>query len=133
MVSHQEAAVPQVIDVEPSAQPVQVIFRTMSSPVMVEQVHTPGEPGQTEATQSEDEPHKVVHEIHRPVIQELREVIQPYRKITQEVRPVLEEVRTVIAKGDRLNSAAGLSAPAIAADGGLALSAGKGYKAKKAA
>ena len=141
----QEPAVPQVIDVEPNIQPVQVIFRTVSSPVLVQQIHTPGEPGQSDATRSEDEPHRVLHEVLRPVIQEVREVIQPYRRVTQEVRPVLEEVHTVVAKGDRSKGSYGLAAPAIAADagvldyggglGGLGLSAGKGYKsaAKKAA
>lgn len=136
---HQEAPVPQIIDVEPTYQPVKIIFRSLSSPVLVQQIHTPGEPGQSEATHSEDEPHRVVHEVLRPVIQEVREVIQPYRRVTQEVRPVLEEVHTRVAKGEgRYQSALALkSAPvapiAVAAgpalDGGLGLadSHGKGF------
>ncbi|XP_054159727.1 uncharacterized protein LOC128957938 [Oppia nitens] len=99
----QEPAVPQVIEVEPSEQPVQVIFRSVSSPVLVQQIHTPGTPGRVESTRSEDEPHRVLHEVLRPVIQEVREVIQPYRRVTQEVRPVLEEVHTVVAKGEKAN------------------------------
>jgi len=95
-----EPAVVQTIDVEPSEQPVEVIFRSISSPVLVKQIHTPGAPGQIERTSSEDEPHRVLHEVLRPVIQEVREVIQPYRRVTQEVRPVLEEVHTVVAKGE---------------------------------
>ncbi|XP_054160309.1 uncharacterized protein LOC128958473 [Oppia nitens] len=102
----QEPPVPQIIDVEPSEQPVQVIFRSVSSPVLVQQIHTPGAPGEVQSTQSEDEPHRVLHQVLRPVIQEVREVIQPYRRVTQEVRPVLEEVHTVVAKGEgRLKSA----------------------------
>jgi len=97
----QEPVVPQIIEVEPSEQPVQVIFRSVSSPVLVQQIHTPGTPGKLESTRSEDEPHRVVHEVLRPVIQEVREVIQPYRRVTQEVRPVLEEVHTVVAKGEK--------------------------------
>ncbi|XP_054159722.1 uncharacterized protein LOC128957931 [Oppia nitens] len=98
-VNH-EIPVPQVIDVEPSLQPVQVVFRSASSPVHVQQFHTPGKPGRVESTQSEDEPHRVLHEVTRPVIQEVREVIQPYRRVIQEVRPVVEEVHTVVAKGE---------------------------------
>ncbi len=96
----QEPAVPQIIEIEPSEQPVQIIFRSISSPVHVQQIHTPGAPGQVESTNSEDEPHRVTHEVMRPVIQEIREVIQPYRRVVQEVRPVLEEVHTVVAKGE---------------------------------
>jgi len=123
----QEPAVPQIIEVEPSEQPVQVVFRSVSSPVLVQQVHTPGAPGQVEATQSEDEPHRVVHEVLRPVIQEVREVIQPFRRVTQEVRPVLEEVHTVVAKGEpRLRAAvAPVAAAPVIADGG-AIALGKG-------
>ncbi len=96
----QEPVVPQIIEIEPSEQPFQIIFRSISSPVHVQQIHTPGAPGQVESTNSEDEPHRVTHEVMRPVIQEIREVIQPYRRVVQEVRPVLEEVHTVVAKGE---------------------------------
>jgi hypothetical protein len=110
----QEPAVPQIIEVEPSIQPVQVLFRSISSPVVVQQAHTPGAPGQVESTRSEDEPHRVTHEVLRPVIQEVREVIQPYRRVVQEVRPVLEEVHTVVAKGHR-DTAIAAPAPVLAA------------------
>jgi hypothetical protein len=98
---HQEAAVPQIIEVAPSIQPVKVVFRSISSPVHVKQIHTPGAPGQVESTKSEDELHRVTHEVMRPVLQEVREIIQPYRRVIQEVRPVLEEIHTVVAKGHR--------------------------------
>jgi len=71
-----EPAVPSVVDVQPSEQPVQVIFRTQSSPVLVQQVHTPSAPAHVEKTNSEDEPHRVLHQVVRPVIQEVREIIQ---------------------------------------------------------
>lgn len=35
-----QPAVPSVVDVQPSEQPVQVIFRTQSSPVLVQQVRS---------------------------------------------------------------------------------------------
>jgi hypothetical protein len=111
---YQEPAVPQIIEVHPSIQPVQVIFRSISSPVQVQQIHTPGAPGQHESTNSEDQPHLVTHEVMRPVIQEVREVIQPYRRVVQEVRPVLEEVHTVVAKGHRENAVIA-PAPAVVA------------------
>jgi hypothetical protein len=95
-----EAPVPQLIEVEPNEQPVHFVFRSVSSPVFVQQVHTPGAPGQYEATRSEEEPHRLSHEVYKPVIQEVREVIQPFRKMIQEVKPVLEEVHTVVAKGE---------------------------------
>ena len=52
-----------------------------------------------EATKSEEEPHRVIHEVVRPVIQELREVIVPYRRVVQEIQPVIEQVQTTVAKG----------------------------------
>ena len=137
--THQEPAHAQIIDVEPIEQPVHVIFRTVSSPVLVQQIHTPGAPGQTEATHSEDEPHRVLHEVVRPVIQEVREVIQPYRRVTQEVRPVLEEVHTVVAKGDNSRGLVGGGlgdGGAYGLDlgvGGLGLAGKGGYKSAASA
>lgn len=93
--------VPSIVDVQPSEQPVQVIFRTQSSPVMVQQIHTPSQAPMVEKTNSEDEPHRVLHEVVRPVIQQVREIIQPFRHVSQEIRPVLEEVHTVVAKGQK--------------------------------
>lgn len=49
-------------------------------------------------TSSEEEPHRVVHNVYRPVIQEVTEVIQPYRKVLQKVEPVIEEMKTIISK-----------------------------------
>ncbi len=95
-----EAPIPQVIEVEPNEQPVHFVFKTASSPLTVQQVHTPGYTPQYEATRSEEAPHLLSHEIYKPIIQEVREVIQPFRKQIQEVKPVIEEVHTVVAKGE---------------------------------
>lgn len=47
---------------------------------------------------SEEEPHRVVHNVYRPVIQEVTEVVQPFRKVIQKVEPVIEEMKTIISK-----------------------------------
>ena len=111
-----DAPIPQVIEVGPNVQPVHFIFRSQSSPITVQQIHTPGVGGY-EATRSEDAPHQLVHEVYKPIIQELRETIQPFRKIIQKVEPVQEEVHTVVAQGQPQLHAAPLpyAAPAIRA------------------
>ena len=119
----QESVEPHIVDVEATYQPVHVVFRSSSSPVMVQQIHTPAQPSSVEPTQSEDEPHRVQHQVLRPVIQEVREIIQPYRRVLQEVRPVLEEVRTVVAKAEGRAVATG-SYSAGGIDGGGALNGG---------
>jgi hypothetical protein len=96
----QEPVPPQIIEVGPNALPVVVHFQSQSSPVQVEQSHIPGAPGEVQVTRSEDEPHRVVHEVVRPVIQEVREIIQPYRRIVQEIRPVEEEINSIVARGE---------------------------------
>ena len=100
-VMNSDPAIPSIVDVQPSEQPVQVIFRSQSSPVMVQQIHTPSLAPIVEKTNSEDEPHRVEHEVVRPVIQQIREIIQPFRYVSQQIRPVLEEVHTVVAKGQK--------------------------------
>ena len=50
--------VPSVVDVQPSEQPVQVIFRTQSSPVLVQQIHQPSAPAEVQKSSSEDEAHR---------------------------------------------------------------------------
>lgn len=87
-----------IVSVDTGESPVQLVFRSHSSPIKVQQVHVPSEPLETQQTSSEDEPQRVLHKVLRPVIQEVREIIQPMRKITQEVRPVLEEINTIISK-----------------------------------
>lgn len=89
---------PQIIDVMPDDQPIQLVFRSHSTPVKVKQIHTPLNPEEVETTRTEESPQRVMHHLLRPIIQEVLEVIQPYRRVTQEVRPVLEEIHTVVSK-----------------------------------
>jgi len=75
-------------------------YRPQSPQIIIQQSHIAGDPGQIQLSRSEDEAHRVVHEVVRPVIQEVREIIQPYRRIIQEIRPVIEEVSSTVAKAD---------------------------------
>ncbi|CAG2173785.1 unnamed protein product [Oppiella nova] len=97
----QDVIQPSTLIVEPNILPVNIEFRSQSSPVNVNQVHIPGRPGEHQATRSEEEPDRLLHEVVKPVIQEVRETIVPFRRITQEILPVQEEVQTVVARGER--------------------------------
>jgi len=101
----QDPIYPQILEVAPLELPIQIIYNSKSSPVLVHQNHIPGAKGQVERTSSEEEPHKVIHEVLRPVIQEIREVITPYRRVVQEIQPVIETVNTIVAKGERVQGA----------------------------
>jgi len=90
----------QVINVPADESPVTVHFRTQGANVRVQQSHTPGGKAEVEHTKSEEEPHRVVHEVLKPIIQEVREIIQPYRKVVQQIQPVIEQVQTVVSKGE---------------------------------
>ena len=91
---------PQLIEVDASSLPLTIHFKSASSNINVVQSHQPGQPGQMQQTQSEDEPHHLLHEVTKPIIQEVREVITPYRRVVQEVRPVQEEIQTIVARGE---------------------------------
>jgi len=112
----QDPILPQILEVAPLELPIQIIYNSKSSPVLVQQNHIPGAPGQVERTSSKEEPHVVIHEVLRPVIQELREVITPYRRVVQEIAPVVETVNTIISKGEQRVVAAPQVAPAPKAD-----------------
>jgi len=101
MTIPQDYIQPQIIEVNADHMPVQIHFKSSSSPVTVRQSHTPGTAGPVEHTSYQDQAHRLVNEVIKPVIQEVREIIQPYRRVTQEIRPVIEEVHTVIHKGER--------------------------------
>jgi hypothetical protein len=116
----QQPIQPQVIYIDSGELPVLLNFNSRSSRVLVQQTHIPGAPGETQVSQSEDEPHRLVHEVMRPVIQEVREVITPYRQVVQEIRPVVEEVHTVVAKGEGRAIAGGYG-------GGYGAGYGAGY------
>jgi hypothetical protein len=117
----QEVIAPSTLIVEPNVMPVNIEFRSQSSPVNVDQVHIPGRPGIVKETQSEEEADILRHEVIKPVVQEVRETIVPFRRITQEILPVQEQVHTLVAQGQRQQVLAGVvekavvAAPAIAA------------------
>jgi hypothetical protein len=130
----QDLAQPQIIEVPPNYESVQIHFRTASSPLSVSQSHSPAVVGPVEVASYQEGPHRLVNEIVKPVIQEVTEVIQPYRRIVQEIRPVIEEVHTIVNKGEKRAYAVPLPLLAPAAYGtGAAVFATKGYKAAKAA
>ena len=73
---------PATIDVGASSVPLQILFRSASSNLNIQQVHD-GAQGSTQESNSEDEPHILKHSVTKPIIQEVREVITPSRKIVQ--------------------------------------------------
>ncbi|KPM06931.1 DFP2-like protein 25 [Sarcoptes scabiei] len=84
--------------VQSPAQAVNVHYKSQSAPLNVQHTHIPAPKPELQLSRSEEEPHRLVHEIIRPVIQDVREIIQPYRRIVQEIRPVQETVVQKIAK-----------------------------------
>jgi len=116
-----EAPVAQEVDVGPVEQPIKLNFQSKSSPLIVTQQHIPGEPGQIQVTQSEDEAQQAVHNVHRPVVQQVNEVIQPYRTLTQTVEPVIEQTHTNIAQGEGVRLS-GLTSGVVGGTGVLAAS-----------
>jgi len=97
----QDVITPQTLIIEPNVLPVNIEFRSQSSPVNVNQVHIPGRPAEVQSTRSEEEPDRLLHEVVKPVIQEVRETIAPFRRITQEILPVQEEINSVVARGQQ--------------------------------
>ncbi|XP_054160845.1 keratin, type II cytoskeletal 1-like [Oppia nitens] len=91
---------PATIEVGSSSVPLNILFRSSSSNLNVQQDHQGGG-GDTQRSQSEDEPHRLIHEVSKPIIQEVREVITPFRKIVQEIQPVQEEIQTIVARGQQ--------------------------------
>jgi hypothetical protein len=89
---------PISVDVDANPIPINMVFRSASSLLNVEQAHQ-GTAGSVQESASEDEAHVLRHSVTKPVIQEVREVIQPFRKITQEVQPVSEQINTIVARG----------------------------------
>ncbi|OTF82725.1 DFP2-like protein, partial [Euroglyphus maynei] len=81
-------------------QPYSIVFRTHSMPVKIKQQHQTLPAPEVEFVRSQEEAHRIKHEVIRPVIQEVHEIIQPYRRVVQEVRPVIENVHTIVAKGE---------------------------------
>jgi len=125
---HYEAAVPVTIDIPANVQPINMIFRTASSPLNVQQIHTPAAPVY-QSSRSEDEASILTHENYKPVIQKYTEVIQPFRQIEQRVQPVIENVHTVVARGEEVHAPLALAGgyghgDGLALGGGIGLGAG---------
>lgn len=95
-----------VIDVPAQSVPITLRFKSASSNLKVMAKHIPS-PGSVQKSSSQDEPHKLYHEVNIPVIQEVREIIAPYRKIVQEIRPVQEDIQTIVAKGSSASGRSG--------------------------
>lgn len=89
-----------VIDVPANSVPITLRFKSASSSLKVLSKHIPSA-GSVQKTSSQDEPHKLYHEVKKPVYQEIREIITPYRRVIQEIRPVQEDIQTVVAQGSR--------------------------------
>ena len=89
---------PLTIDVPASAQPLNFLLRSKSSPLNLDTVHE-AQPGSYQETSSVDEPHVRVHNVQRPIIQKVNEIISPVRQISQQVQPVQEEVQQILARG----------------------------------
>jgi hypothetical protein len=91
---------PQVVEVDAGQLPLTIHFKSASSNINVVQTHQPSDAGEIKQTSSEDEPHRLVHEVTKPIIQEVREIITPFRRVIQEIRPVQEEIQTIVARGE---------------------------------
>ena len=87
------------VDVPSSKNAIYMNFQTQSSPMYVKQQHY-GAKGSYHHSSSQDEPHKLVHQVVKPVYQELYEVVKPYRKVVQKIEPVHEEITTIVKKGE---------------------------------
>lgn len=92
------APMPLTLEVPPSQQPVNFLFRAQSSPLNLDSTWQ-GLAGSYQETSSVDEPQVRMHTVTRPVIQKQTEIITPYRKIVQEVQPVQEEVTALVTRG----------------------------------
>lgn len=96
-INPQPLSDPTNVFIDAPVSPVNLVYRSSSSPVSVQNLHQ-SNPGVFKQTSSVDEPHHTVHTVHKPVIQELHEIISPIRKVQQQVLPVQEQVQTVVSK-----------------------------------
>lgn len=92
-----EAHKPQKVIIDATVMPLTIYFRSTSSTVKVIQEHQEGK-AEVQHSESDEEPHRLFHEVRKPIIQEIHEVISPYRKIVQEMRPVHQDVQTIISR-----------------------------------
>lgn len=110
-------AKPVTVEVGANSVPLNVLFRSASSALNVQQYHQ-GAKGGYQETQSQDEAHVLKHTVKKPIYQEVREVISPYRKITQEILPVQEEIQTQVARATGGGSSGGGSLGGSGGSGG---------------
>lgn len=94
---------PTTIEVGVRPLPINILLRSSSSQLNIEQLHEGGQ-GSFQETKSEDPPHILKHTVTKPVIQEIYELITPYRKIRQELQPVQEIIDTIIAKQNKITT-----------------------------
>lgn len=116
---------PTTIEVGANHIPLNLLFRSASSNLNVQQVHM-GAKGSYQQSQSEDEPHILKHSVTKPIYQEVREVVMPYRKITQEIRPVQEEIQTLVARNAGGGYGGGGMGGGYGGGAGLSLGGGAG-------
>ncbi|XP_046914710.2 uncharacterized protein LOC124495388 [Dermatophagoides farinae] len=114
-------ASPTTIEVGANAVPVNLLFRSASSNLNIQQAHD-GAGGSVQESQSEDEPHILKHSVTKPIIQEVNEIITPQRRIRQEILPVQEEILTVVSK-----DAGGRGAGGFGSGSGFGGSRGSGF------
>lgn len=92
-IQSDQSPVPSVVDIQPSEQPVHVLFRTQSSPVLVQQVHTPAQPPEVEKTHSEDPAHRVVHNVYRYSCEVFTNDVTHNDNYFSIYRPIIQEER----------------------------------------
>ena len=107
---------PVTVEVGSSPIPVNFLFRSSSSNLNVQQQHE-GSQGSTQQSSSEDEPHRLIHEVTKPIIQEVREVISPFRRIVQEINPVQEDIQTIVSRDQGGGGGAGAGANGMGGGG----------------
>ena len=88
---------PTTIEVGGQSAPINILLRSTSSKLNIEQLHD-GSKGSYQESKSEDHPHILKHTVTKPIIQEIFELITPYRLVRQEVQPVQELIETIVGK-----------------------------------
>ena len=90
------AQVPTIV-VESGAVPINMLFKTSSADLNVNQQHDNAAP-QVQSSSSVDGTVVLKHSVKKPVVQYVNEVIVPSRYLNQKVMPVKEYVKTVVTK-----------------------------------
>lgn len=98
---------PQIIEVEGGGAPLEIHFKSSSSRIKVRQSHEPSTPAEVEMTQSEEEPHRLIHTVNKAIISEIRENIFPHRRVIQMINPVEESIHTIVAKKEKKHRSGG--------------------------